>query len=583
MLEFNIRNQEISRIDNFSPAEKSVKYLIAKFNFKTEDWDGAIKRAIFKNVKSKEEKDAMLEDDSCIVPWEVLVGSSDIEVSVHGVIDTEDITTNVAVFNLNRTLKGGSASEEPSPTVYEQMLKEMQETKEIAQSVRDDADAGKFGGGTNITVDAELSEESKNAVENRAIAKEINSLKQKDESLDKEVIALRERNAELEETVEKLQIKTTTSPSPFHHITDSANCRVLDFGMEGKTEQYTGTITDESGNEITVPNPDYPQEIVNAGVYNEETGRYEHKCCVGNKNLWNKEFASDVNNWIIGGYAYIPIRVKKGEKVNISFSQILQSGHGFYACVTKVARNVNSAYYWLYHNSIGSDNCENKKITAEDDWIYICLSNIGNTLDTFMQYIGNDLQIEIGSSKTELLPHASQPFTLTSPVPLTKWDKLVKRDGVWGWSIYSEEIFLKDYSFYGNGNTFLQSDFLPFTYESTEGFCKYLQCRWMYSQHPSYCIRFDNQIWFYGVGFTTTEEINQWISDNDVSIIHKRKTEVAFHPLPEEEQELLNNLETYYGVTNVYNEQGCPMWLTYVNDTKLYVDQKLLEIQQAII
>ena len=146
MLEFNIRNQEISRIDNFSPAEKSVGYLEAKFNFKTEDWNGAIKRAIFRNVKSKVEKDAMLEDDTCIVPWEVLVGSSDIEVSVHGVIDTEDITTNVAVFNLDRTLHGGSASQEPSPTVYEQMLKEMQETKEIAQSVRDDADSGAFDG-----------------------------------------------------------------------------------------------------------------------------------------------------------------------------------------------------------------------------------------------------------------------------------------------------------------------------------------------------------------------------------------------------------------------------------------------------
>lgn len=146
MLEFNIRNQEISRIDNFSPAEKSVKYLIAKFNFKTEDWNETIKRAIFRNVKSKVEKDAMLEDDSCTVPWEVLVGSGDIEVSVHGISGTKDITTDVAMFDLNRTLQGGSATQEPSPTVYEQMLKEMQQTKEIAQSVRDDADNGEFDG-----------------------------------------------------------------------------------------------------------------------------------------------------------------------------------------------------------------------------------------------------------------------------------------------------------------------------------------------------------------------------------------------------------------------------------------------------
>lgn len=146
MLEFNIRNQEISRIDNFSPAEKSVEYLIAKFNFKTEDWSEATKRAIFRNVKSKVEKDTMLEDDFCIVPWEVLVGSSDIEVSVHGVIGTEEITTNVVVFNLSRTLQGGSATQEPSPTVYDQMAEMVKETKEIAQSVRTDADNGKFNG-----------------------------------------------------------------------------------------------------------------------------------------------------------------------------------------------------------------------------------------------------------------------------------------------------------------------------------------------------------------------------------------------------------------------------------------------------
>ena len=73
------------------------------------------------------------------------------------------------------------------------------------------------------------------------------------------------------------------------------------------------------------------------------------------------------------------------------------------------------------------------------------------------------------------------------------------------------------------------------------------------------------------------------LAENPLEIWTYSDTEQAFHPLPDEEQELLNNLETYYGVTNLYNDQGCPMWLTYVNDTKLYVDQKLLEIQQAII
>lgn len=75
----------------------------------------------------------------------------------------------------------------------------------------------------------------------------------------------------------------------------------------------------------------------------------------------------------------------------------------------------------------------------------------------------------------------------------------------------------------------------------------------------------------------------QYANGTPVYIIYPTAEEQDFIPLQDAEQELLNNLMTYYGVTNIYNEQGCPMWLTYVNDTKLYVDQKLLEIQQAII
>lgn len=53
MVKFNVRHQTINRIDNFSAAEGSVNYLIAEFNFKTEDWDGAVKTAIFKNPSTK--------------------------------------------------------------------------------------------------------------------------------------------------------------------------------------------------------------------------------------------------------------------------------------------------------------------------------------------------------------------------------------------------------------------------------------------------------------------------------------------------------------------------------------------------
>ena len=126
MLKFKIRNQNISRIDNFRPAEKSINYLLASFNFMTKDWDGTVKTAVFQNMKTNQKYDAMLDENVCVVPWEALNESGVCEVSVYGTkSDGSRITTNVDTFNLNRTIYGGSATQDPSPTVYEQILKNM--------------------------------------------------------------------------------------------------------------------------------------------------------------------------------------------------------------------------------------------------------------------------------------------------------------------------------------------------------------------------------------------------------------------------------------------------------------------------
>lgn len=122
MMIFNVRNQNISRIDNFSPTEKSENYLEAQFNFKTDDWQGVTKTAVFENAKAKVIKDVILVNDKCLVPWEVLDGNSAIKVSVYGVSLSEKITTDIAEFKLNSTLHGGSATTEPTPDVYQQII-----------------------------------------------------------------------------------------------------------------------------------------------------------------------------------------------------------------------------------------------------------------------------------------------------------------------------------------------------------------------------------------------------------------------------------------------------------------------------
>lgn len=122
MLEFNVRNQSISRVDNMLYVEKSINYLEAKFNFLTEDWRDLTKSAIFENKKGKIVKDVILNNDKCLVPWEVLEEKGKIEVSVYGVDISTKITTNIASFNLYDTISGGSATQNPTPDVYQQII-----------------------------------------------------------------------------------------------------------------------------------------------------------------------------------------------------------------------------------------------------------------------------------------------------------------------------------------------------------------------------------------------------------------------------------------------------------------------------
>ena len=125
MIKFNVRNQSINRIDGFSPAEGSVNYLIAEFNFKTDDWNGTLKTAIFKNPSSKKEYDAILDEDHCVVPWEAISDDGKCEVAVYGLTEDYKITTDIERFSVKPTLTGGTATQEPTPTVYEQLLEKL--------------------------------------------------------------------------------------------------------------------------------------------------------------------------------------------------------------------------------------------------------------------------------------------------------------------------------------------------------------------------------------------------------------------------------------------------------------------------
>lgn len=227
---------------------------------------------------------------------------------------------------------------------------------------------------------------------------------------------------------------------------------------------------------------------------------------------------------------------------------------------------------------------------------------------TDTETVFEELMLNIGEY-TYYLPHQSQSVTLTSPVPLTKWDKLVKRDGVYGWSINS----VADYKVTGRETfTIPTNGTVYYTGSSTDTYfvqsnilrVKGIYERTVYCNELSFVVgiwsvtdgsigitnnekqihmRFSNSTIGVSDEATREEKMEAYItylrerydSGNPITIQYQTDEEQAFYPLPDSEQTLLNNLETYYGVTNICNDQGCPMWLTYVADTKLYIDNKI--------
>ena len=97
-LEFNISNQSLKRIDNSQPADLSNEYLTCRFNFKSDDWSGFGKFAIFR-VGEMSYRELIIEDE-CVVPFDVLKHNKFL-LTVYGVKDDIRITTNYLWVHLN--------------------------------------------------------------------------------------------------------------------------------------------------------------------------------------------------------------------------------------------------------------------------------------------------------------------------------------------------------------------------------------------------------------------------------------------------------------------------------------------------
>lgn len=113
------------------------------------DWDGLLKTAVF--IAGKESRDVVLTEDTCNIPPEVLVFPGEhLRVGVFGEASDKMLVIPTIYASAGTIRPGaspsGMSSTPPTPSWPEQVQAIATEAKEVADSVRSDADAGKFKG-----------------------------------------------------------------------------------------------------------------------------------------------------------------------------------------------------------------------------------------------------------------------------------------------------------------------------------------------------------------------------------------------------------------------------------------------------
>lgn len=149
-LKFNVNEQTLSLVSKQQVVADSLNYLTCKFSF-SEEWLGVSKTAVFISSTEAVYTAVLDADNTCEVPWEVIEFPA-FRASVYG---GNRITTNMITVNVTESgYFEGDTSEEPSPSVYTQIM------ESIAEQNREISDMGLATAstieGTSITVtDAE--------------------------------------------------------------------------------------------------------------------------------------------------------------------------------------------------------------------------------------------------------------------------------------------------------------------------------------------------------------------------------------------------------------------------------------------
>lgn len=321
------------------------------------------------------------------------------------------------------------------------------------------------------------------------------------------------------------------------------------------------------------PSPEYPQPVVSAGRLNEDTGKYEIDIKVTGKNLIP--------------FPYTAISGNKGTKNGITWEVLTDGG-----IMLNGTANPETFYLDLHDNlKIGNTlippGGTDGRIATNKDVSYdgkITKAYIAITKATTVNRVYYP-QIEHGTISTSYEPYRQQQtLTLQLDRPLTKWDRLEKREGVWGIARQGETKVLKaapeeEWAVWEDKQNafFIMNDKVI-----KEGLCSHFEAKGSFEIGKETGIYLSETIHLIvtDMNINSLESWKTWLQANPITITCKTAEE-TWEPLPEETQKALDNLHTNYPTTVVTNSEDTEMELTYVADTKNYTDRKIEEAVSA--
>lgn len=146
LIKCTVEHQTLRVTQNPEIASGTKGYVKCVFDFLTDDWEGTVKTAYFRGTRRKIYGKILDAENSCIVPQQAVQDPGIVDFAVIGEKENYRITTIRQKFYNAETVYGGDPTQPPDPDQYDQIIALFENTLQIAQSVRDDADAGKFTG-----------------------------------------------------------------------------------------------------------------------------------------------------------------------------------------------------------------------------------------------------------------------------------------------------------------------------------------------------------------------------------------------------------------------------------------------------